>query len=336
MPPIGSRTRAERERALREGRVQLVRRGGKPSHFRIKPRKYYRKRARKGNRSGQDVLMLKTLLPNEQKLSVTYRDSINFTDMGSTAQLGNGYTPTILRFNMNNPNFNASADSRIGNVITQSNVNTATFVHENPNKNLESNLQPYYDEYYNAVVTSSVLTCNLRFKPNQIGVSEHLENVGDGTEADPYRLHVADPDKVGDGFFWAVSQRNQGDISSENPTLWQLKREIPGVSMKRMTLARNGIPSKGIVFKATYTPHKSAGIKDWKDNLSDFNFDASSSPGQTRYTYVGCTSQQQPLMADLNLADVYVDYQVTYNITFLNRKNVVGANNPIGHAPDEL
>ena len=173
MPPINRMSAAARARALREGRVTVHRRGRRP-HFRVKPKKYYRKRAQKGNRSGQDVLMLKTLLPNEQKLTVTYRDSINFTDMGSTSNLGDGYTPTILRFNMNNPNFNSSADSRLGNVITQSNVNTATFVHENANKNLESNLQPYYDEYYNAVVTSSTLVCNLRFKPNQIKVAQYL------------------------------------------------------------------------------------------------------------------------------------------------------------------
>lgn len=300
------------------------------------PQSSYKKRAQKGNRGGQDVLKLKTLLPNEQKLSVTYRDSINFTNMGSSATLGDGHTPTIMRFNMNNPNFNATADSRIGNVITQSNVNVAEFAHENTNKNLESNLQPYYDEYYNAVVTSSTLVANLRFKPNQVRVAPYLDNVGDGTEADPYRLKSFAAEKIGDGFFWAVSQRNQGDISSENPTLWQLKREIPGVSMKRMTLGLNGIPSKGIQFKATYTPHRSAGIKDWKDNLADFNFDTTSSPGKSRYTYIGCTSQQQPLMAAFNLANCYVDYQITYNITFLNRKNVVGANNPIGHAADEL
>lgn len=301
------------------------------------PKKTYKKRAKKGNRTGQDVLMLKTLIPNEQRVSITYRDSINFTNMGSATALGNGYTPAILRFNMNNPNFNATADSRVGNVITQADVNTPEFVHENANKNLETNLQAYYDEYYNAVVTSSNLVCNLRFKPNQTKVAPYLDNVGDGTEGDPYRLKVYDPEKVGDGFFWCVSQKNQGDISTENPTLWQLKREIPGVSMKRMTLALNGIPSKGIQFKASYTPHRSAGIKDWKDNLADFNFSTTSSPGQTRYTYIGCTSQQQPLDADFNLADVYVDYQITYNITFLNRRNVVGANNPVPHVPhDEM
>ena len=179
MPPVrkyaGPRRHGERSAKVTQ----------KDKKFMPHPKTQYKKRAQKGNRTGQDVLKLKTLLPNEQKLSVTYRVSINFTDMGSATSLGNGYTPTILRFNMNNPNFNASADSRIGNVITQSNVNTATFVHENANKNLEANLQPYYDEYYNAVVTSSTLVANLRFKPNQVKVAQYLENVGDGTEADP-------------------------------------------------------------------------------------------------------------------------------------------------------
>ena len=225
MPPINRMTSAQRARALREGRIEVVRKRGRASHFRTKPRRSYPKRAHKGNRSGQDVLMLKTLLPNEQKLSVTYRDSINFTDMGSATSLGNGYTPTILRFNMNNPNFNSSADSRLGNVITQSNVNTATFVHENVNKNLESNLQPYYDEYYNAVVTSSTLVANLRFKPNQIKVAQYLENVGDGTEADPYRLHVTDPEKVGDGFFLVcITEKSRRHLLRKSNTLATKKR----------------------------------------------------------------------------------------------------------------
>lgn len=294
------------------------------------------KRANKANRGGQDVLMLKSLLPNSQKVTITYRDSINFTNMGSD-QGGGATTPTLMRFILNDPNFKTGAPAdRIGSVMIQNNTNTPVFVHENPSINLETHLLDLYSEYFNAVVTKSNIVVNLRFKPNQKGVGQSLHNGGAGSEFDPLRLEVLEPDKVGDGLFWAVSQKNSGTINGQNPSLYQLKREIPGVTMKRMTLSRNGVASKGICFKANYTPARSAGVKDWKDNLDKFSFNDSTRVAAPRYLYVGCTSQQQPLLTAFNLADVYVDYQVTYDIEFLNRKNVYGANNPVGHDPTDL
>ena len=290
------------------------------------------RRAQKGNRSGQDILSVKTLLPNVQKLRITYRDSLNFTNMGSNIG-GGAVTPCLMRFLLNDPNYiGAGAGDRIGSVMIQNNTNTPVFVHENPSANLEAKLTDYYAEYNNVIVTKSNIVVNLRFKPNQKGVGQHFQNAGDGSEGDEYRLEVLEPDKVGDGMFWAVSQKNSGTINGQNPSLYQLKREIPGVTMKRMTLSRNGVASKGICFKAQYTPAKSVGIKDWKDNLDDFNFNATQRVSKPRYLYIGATSQQQPLLNSLNLADIYVDYQITYELTLSNRKNMYGNNESVPFA----
>jgi len=300
-------------------------------------RKKNNRRAQKRDRSGQDVLAIKSLLPNVQKVTITYRDSINFTNMGSNNG-GGAVTPTLMRFLLNDPSFGSGAD-RIGSVMIQGNTTTPVFVHENPNINLDSHLTDYYEEYNNAVVTRSNIKVNMRFKPNQKGVGQYLTNVGDGSEPSPYALQVTQPDKVGDGLFWAVSQKNSGDLNSQNPSLYELKREIPGVTMKRMTLSKNGVASRGIQFSATYTPSRSAGVKDWKDNIADFDFGPSTSTNRTnkpRYLYIGCTSQQQPLIVSENLANVYVDFQVTYDICFLNRKNIYGTNDPVQHAHTDL
>lgn len=310
-----------------------IRRGRTISHTRRRPQgrvvRSKKTRASARSRTGQDVLNIKTLLPNVQKLKITYRDSINFTNMGAA---GTAYTPTMMRFSLNDPNLKSGDPNiRIGTVIDQGGSNTApSFVYENPSDNLQSELQPYYDDYEYAVVTKSKVKVNIRFKPNQKGVGQHFQNAGDGSEGSPYRLQVIDQNKVGDAFVWALSQRQTGTLTSQNPTLNQLKREIPGVQMKRMTLGKNGIPSKGVTFQASYTPARSAGVKDWKDNLAKFSFDETNRTQEDRYLYVGLTSQQQPLTPSYNLANVYVDYQVDYEITLLSRKNIYGANVPVG------
>lgn len=324
MPPV----RRSRERKT-PGRAT-----GKSVKKQLFPSKKNNRRAQKGNRKGQDVLAIKTLLPNMQKVSITYRDSINFTSMGANTG-GGAVSPTLMRFLLNDPSYGLGAD-RLGSVMIQPDTTTPLFVHENPSLNLDTHLQDYYNEYYNAVVVGSKIKVNLRFKPNQRGVGQYFENKGTGTEADPYALQIKEADKVGDGLFWAVSQKNSGTLNNQNPSLYQLKREIPGVTMKRMSLSRNGVASKGIQFQATYSPARSAGVKDWKDNIEDFNFSTTDRVNKPRYLYIGCTSQQQPLMSSINLANVYVDYQITYDIAFLNRKNVYGVNNPIARDHRDL
>lgn len=311
--------------------LHLVKKGtGKPVNIKVTKLKYAKrktgKRAKKKNRSGQDILSIPSgLTPNSIDITMPYRDSINFTSMGSN-QGGGAVSPCLMRFLLNDPSFGVGAD-RLGSVMIQTNTNTPIFVHENPNLNLTTELNDYYNEYFNAVVTSSKIKVNMRFKPNQKGVGQYFVNSAQPSGDTVIQMEEAD--KVGDGLFWAVSQKNAGTLNTQNPTLWELKREIPGVVMKRMTLSQNGVASKGIQFSASYSPARSAGIKDWQDNIEEFNFSTTDRTNKPRYLYVGCTSQQQPLLATANLASVYLDYQIEYKIKFFNRKNIYGNNNPI-------
>lgn len=356
MPPVSRLSKAQRERMLRQGKVRVSRSGGKPQ-FRY--RKGNNRRAqRRGVRGSGNTIALSTLSKKQENLSISYRELLEFQDMGGD----NGSTPCIVRVNLNNPVIGGDAPTGADTIVTviantkPGSSNPVFNQHSyNNDRNLAPRLQDYFRIYRTAIVTSAEATVVVTPKLNQLnGMSDAYRSIV------PYFSNRAseDPAAAGQNTYlfqhnanamsqvevWAVRQQNQGQLTNTTtgtPPLETLKQGIPGMRMTRLNILPNS--AKGVTYKMVYTPKSQYGFSDWKDNkklLSVFK-NAIANPDQKEaFMYVGIAGRfrgQDPKASptEVGLPHFNVEVKVKYNINFSERINIDGNNEPTPHA-DEL
>lgn len=336
--------------------------------YRNKKRRFRYKRGNKRTyfsvgRSNQNVTKLTTLSRKEENVSISFREQLDFSNMGGQA----GQTPCLIRGNLNCPTIGGSGASGndvcvsvVNNLKTGSSDPVFTRQSYNEKRNLSERLEEYFDEYRKAVVTSSEIILNVRPKLNQVTNEANADTVS----IVPYPTDVStglDPagaaglrgaqtatrwvaaNATGDLYVWCVLQQSQGQLyNSTDGTakLSTLKQGIPGVKMVKLNVTPNS--TKGCVFKLKYTPKKVFQLKDWKDNkelLAFANSATQSSTFKTAYAYLGIGSSingidpGDPAVTNgaKYLANCIVEVTIKYNINFSERKNIDGNNEPVPH-----
>ena len=176
MPPITRLTKAQRARALREGRVSVRKRGG----FRYRKGNNRLPQGR-GVRSAGNTIALSTLSKKSENLSISYRELVEFTDMGGD----NGSTPVIVRVNLNNPVIGGSTPAPSDRIVTVLHntkpgaTDPTAFHHAYDGEfNLANRLSEYFTQYRTAIVTSSEVTVVVTPKLNQMnGMTDGYRSV---------------------------------------------------------------------------------------------------------------------------------------------------------------
>lgn len=355
MPPVSRLTKAQRARALREGRVSISRRKNKPGF-----------RYRKGNnrfpqgrgvRSAGNTIALSTLSRKQENLSISFREMLECNDMGGD----NGSTPFICRVNLNNPVIggdNPVGADTIVSVLqnTKPGSTDPTVVHHSYNneRNLADRLSHYFELYRTAIVTSSEVTVVVTPKLGQAnGMTDGYRSVVPylsnrdvtapiaGTPTTylySQQLNACPQVEV-----WAVRQQNQAQLTNNvtgTPPLETLKQGIPNMRMTRLNITPSS--SRGVTYKMRYTPKSQYSIHDIMDNkkiLSVFK-NALGNPDQKEaYMYVGIAGRwkgNDPSASgsQVGLPHFNVEVKIKYNINFSERFNVDGNNEPNPHLGD--
>lgn len=369
MPPVFARnlTPAQRRAALAEGRMGIVRRGGR-KHFVVRRRPYRSAfRYRKGNnrfpqsrgrRGAGNTIALTTLSRKQENLSISYRELVEFNDMGGD----NGSTPALLRINLNNPvsgGDNPATNQRLVTVLANQkpgSTDPTAFHHAyNDQYNLASRLSEYFTLYRTCIVTSSEVTVSVTPKLGQAnGMTDTYRSVV------PYTTNreIQNPVAGGPTHFlyqqqlnacpqvevWGVRQQSQAQLTDSvngTPPLETLKQGIPGMRMTRLNITPTS--SKGVVYKMRYTPKSAFQIKDIMDNkkiLQVFKSAVGNPDLKENYFYVGIAGRwkgQDPKASgsEVGLPHFNVEVKIKYNLNFSERFNVDGNNEPTPHQ-DEL
>lgn len=314
---------------------------------------------KKGN---MNVIKLKTLSNKTENLSISYRESFDFTNMGGKA----GSTPCLIRVSMNDPFRGGVAPvpangicSVVGSLKTGSIDPTFTRHAYRDTYNLEDRLTTYATEYRSCIVTSSEVIFNVRPKLNQVwnnsgnkSIVPYLinrESVPNSGVFDIIQTSVK-PSASGDLYVWSVRQQSQNqlhDSSTGTPPLETLKQGIPGVRMSKLNVTPNSV--KGVKFRLRYTPKSQYDIKDWKDNKQflrclNGNKTTPIQPNadlKDSFAYLGIGGRingvdpdPDPLGLGIGLANCIVEVEVKYNLNFSERFNIDGNNEPTPHAEE--
>jgi hypothetical protein len=346
MPSIATQTDMRRTGG-RQGR----KRGG----FKYKTGSKSAGSARKGN---QNIIMLKTLSNKSENLSISFRETFDFTNMGGRA----GSTPMLLRVSMNNPfrggvNPAPGSGNGIASVIGSlkgGSIDPEFTRHSYENKlNLEERLNDYAFQYRSCVVTASEVIFNVRPKLNQTwsnsgnkSLIPYFLNKDDATHG-PYLETSVKANASGDLYVWSVRQQNQNqlhDSTNGTPPLETLKQGIPGVRMSKLNVTP--VSTKGVRMKLKYTPRSQFDIKDWRDNkqlLKCLNGTKANpvivNPDlKDSFAYLGIAGRINGQDPDpdvsglgIGLANCIVEVAVRYNLHFSERYNIDGNNEPVPH-----
>lgn len=341
------------------------------AHRRVN-RNYKRKKFRyvKGNKragtygykSRMNITKLTTLSRKEENVSISFREQLDFSNMGGEA----GSCPTVIRCNLNNPVVGGSTasgnDVIVSNVInlkTNSTNPVLTRQSYNDKRNLSDRLEDYFDEYRKAVITSSEVCFNIRPKLNQVSADANADTVSlvpypvdqptgrSSTDPNyrgaPIESRWVAANATGDLYAFCILQQSQQQLYNQTDgvlPLATLKQGIPGMRAQKLNITPNS--TRGCTFKMKYSPNKVFGLKDWRDNkelLSVLNSPTQSTSLKSAYAYllIGGSNNGVDLGAPgitqgaKYAANCVVEVSVKYNINFSERINVDGNNEPIPH-----
>lgn len=335
-------------------------------------RNYKRKKFRyvKGNKRGgnkqyksrMNVTRLTTLSRKEENVSISFREQLDFSNMGGEA----GSCPCVIRADCMNATVGGPSAS--GNDVIVSNVVNLKANSTNPvltrqsyndKRNLSDRLEDYFTEYRKAVVTSSEITFNVRPKLNQVSADANADTVSivpypvdqptglsstDNTyRGAPVQTRMVASNATGDLYVFCILQQAQQQLYNQTDgvlPLATLKQGIPGMRCQKLNITPNSV--RGCTFKVKYNPNKAFGIKDWRDNkelLSFANSDTQPSSLKKCFAYlmIGGSNNGVDLGSPAitsgakYAANCVVEVSVKYNINFSERINVDGNNEPIPH-----
>lgn len=317
----------------------------------------------RSKRSTQNVTRLTTLSRKEENVSISFREELDFSNMGGEA----GSSPCVIRADLMNPTVGGTGAT--GNDVCvavvhnlKANSTNPVFVREsyNDKRNLSDRLEEYFDEYRKAVVTSSEVTFNVRPKLNQVSADANSDTVSivpypidqntglDPTGASGLRgaqtvSRWTAANATGDLYVWCILQQAQQQLYNNTDgvaPISTLKQGIPGMRMMKLNVTPNS--TKGCVFKLKYNPMKAFGLKDWRDNKELLAFANSGTQPTTLkdcYAYLGVAGKHNGVdpgapgitQGARYLANCIISVNIKYNINFSERKNIDGNNEPIPH-----
>ena len=256
--------------------IKTAAKKGKKKHaFRYK--KGTNRMAQRGRRTVNNVTKLTTLSRKEENVSISFREELDFSNMGGEA----GSSPCVIRANLMNPcvggtgaTGNDVVVSSVANLKANSTNPIFTRSSYNDKRNLSDRLAEYFTEYRKAVVTSSEVTFNVRPKLNQVSADANVDTVSivpypidQSTGLDPTgaaglrgpqtNTRWTSANATGDLYVWCILQQSQQQLYNNTDgvaPLSTLKQGIPGMRMIKLNVTPNS--TKGCVFKMKYNPKK--------------------------------------------------------------------------------
>lgn len=329
----------------------------KKSKAKTKYNKYGRKKYQKyktGNRNkakrGAGIIRIQTLLPKNVRISVNYKKTFLFTDMGH----GGGSTSCLLRAVLMDPISGGPGASLangivsvVSNLKTGAVAPTVTQQSYNDQANLSDVLADYFNDYSIAYVTSSKCTWKVRAEPNQINIGQSFENYpasgniqtsplsdlsAETNHAEYMRVSALSQTLDGNLNVWCVRQRGStnlydGDTEGTVP-IQSLKSSVPGLKMRKLIVTPHGT-SRGVTFTNTYMPARAHGFHNTADNISSIQFwNNNDGTSLNNQSYLGICGNQEA-SSDFKPANVIVECQVAFNVLFDRRKNTPDSNIPV-------
>lgn len=313
MPPV-SRGRAA------HARQQNARKGRKVNYNSSKPIRY---KSNTRAKNGMGFLRIATNVPKSSNIRLRYNQTILLR--------GNTEEQYRFRVQMNNP-LGTSATSGGNPVDLITEISGAPTVYTNLANNLTAQLSDLFDQYDHAVVTQSVVSCNIRPYGNnpKTGIT-YVSTPGSGAQPGNF-LQDTPPEVHGDLMAWAVlSDRSNAFVNTVIPTS-TLRNDTPGVKQRQLLCFTN--MRKGVKFQQKYNPKTAFGIKDVGDNQSRIGFTPTAGPNERIFADIGIQPVIPFTMAGTGpskMPDLYASFQVDYVINFTERRPQANVARPTAH-----
>lgn len=315
-----------------------------------RPKRYVSSRK---NRYG--IIPITTLQPKQLMITVPYRQTLFFTDMGMVPTSAGSATEGPFKLCSNSlyiDMVNPRATQIISLVEGSGSTGQPVAVTTNPSFNLTTEIDPYFSGHAQAMVLASTATIKVTQLPNQYKLSQFGKNdpgVGNqgGTDswtaAYPPNQAAAVPTLDGNVYIAMVKKRNMttfpdptAPIGADNATLHKLKTEVPGMVMRNIACTPQS--QKSVTLTSTYTPRSFLGVSDVRDNQANLSFSSSSPPNAKCHTTMGIFNAFEPNEElDKRLAPPLfkVECVVNYKIALTKRKNVFDNNAARDHPMGE-
>lgn len=279
-----------------------------------KPRQY---RVNTKAKNGMSMLRIATNVPKSSNIRLRYNQTVLLR--------GNTEEQYRFRVQMNNPIGQGPVD-----LIEE--ISGAPTVYTNLSNNLSQQMNDLFDQYDHAVVTQSVVNCNVRPYGNNPKTGITYVTTA-GTAAQPGNFLQDTPASVhGDLMAWAVlSDRTNAFVSTVIPTS-TLRNDTPGVKQKSLMCFNN--MRKGVQFSQKYNPKTAFGIKDIGDNQSRIGFTTTNGPNERIFADIGIQPVIPFTMAGTGpskMPDLYATFQVDYVINFTERRPQANVARPTAH-----
>jgi len=313
-------------------------------------------------RGGSNMLAIRTLQPKELMITIPYRQTIFYSDMGAIPT-GSGATwdgryylcGNGLIVNMTDP---------LRDIVKRPFPVGYTGVADGQTTNPADDLSPELDEKFDGFERMQVIasTCTIQATqlPNQYKLSQYDGEINAqgrqyyGPQSNsggvggsvlwqdnhqPYQAPLL-PNLNGNVYAACVKHRDLAaaapdqtlPITSIGATLHKLKTEVPGMQMKNLTCMPT--TTKSVKFTSTYTAKSSLGIKDYRDNEPILSFSKTMPPQRMAHTSFGLFNEQPPKIPVPNGSNPPVEWKthkcplfkveilVNYKILMLRRKNI--------------
>jgi len=317
MPPLtrGNRKPPGYWAGSSSNRRPAKRRGRKVNYASSKPRQYGA--STRGKSGPMNMLRIATNVPKSSNIRLRYNQTVLLR--------GNTEEQYRFRIQMNNPNGQGPVD-----LISE--ISGAPTVFTNAALNLSQQMNDLFDQYDHAVVTQSVVNCNIRPYGNNPKTGITYVSTP-GTSAQPGNfLQDTPPEVHGDLMAWAVlSDRTNAFVSTVIPTA-TLRNDTPGVKQRSLMCFKD--MRKGVSFQQKYNPKTAFGIKDVGDNQTRIGFTPSSGPNERIFADIGIQPVIPFTMAGTGpskMPNLYVTFQVDYVINFTERRPQANVARPTAH-----
>ncbi len=301
MPPL-SRGRATHARQQKGRRRKVNFNSSKPISYRSNTKA----------KNGMGMLRIATNVPKHSNIRLRYNQTVLLR--------GNTEEQYRFRVQMNNPM--GTPPTSGGNpvdLITE--ISGAPTVYTNLANNLSAQMSDLFDQYDHAVVTQSVVSCNIRPYGNNPKTGITYVSTP-GSEAQPGNFLQDTPASVhGDLMTWAVlSDRTNAFVNTVIPVS-TLRNDTPGVKQKQLLCFKD--KRKGVKFQQKYNPKTSFNIKDIGDNQTRIGFTPTNGPNERIFADIGIQPVIPFTMAGTGpskMPDLYASFQIDYVLSFTERR----------------
>lgn len=264
-------------------------------------------------KSKRGVIRPQNNVPKQSVIGLRYKQSIDLGNIPINPEASPNGSGVGLVINMSDPTSSALIQTQFVNGTNPESYNikfsnqSTTGGQDNLTQTLtDSGMFSKYDHFY---VSKSVLSVNIRGKPNQYKLQPFQETLEDANNDNAKYVNIRAPELQGSLYNFAVLS-DRASVNLVDESTLKVRHHTAGVKLRMSTMNTN-TAGKDASFKLVYTP-KRLGIKDAQDNIGRLGFTSQSNVSENSFGQLVIGKQLFPvhLGSALSVVDLSIDYEI--------------------------